>query len=266
MTLAGLGRAAVVLTLVIAGITAGGAPAAAAAPGAASGASGGDVMAGHVNPDGSGWLVVYKPVSGISPERFYRQLKAAGVRDLIDPALRVSPADPQQCFHGTAFAMKDGICPPKTWTYQGHPRPIVYFRDYTGVSWPVQAAVQTWNTSVAIDSHWIASEVQCPSNTHCVPVMDGAHGKSGNWANACALTSVRWDSANHYVDGAIAVNFNDSYGTDVCGTHRSTACHELGHALGLSHNTSKTSCLYPNGPAADTPNSDDFWVLANMSY
>jgi hypothetical protein len=40
-----------------------------------------------------------------------------------------------------------------------------------------------------------------------------------------------------------------------------TACHELGHVLGLFHNTSTSSCLYNARTSQETPNADDYALL-----
>ncbi|MCW3816437.1 matrixin family metalloprotease [Micromonospora sp. DR5-3] len=40
-----------------------------------------------------------------------------------------------------------------------------------------------------------------------------------------------------------------------------TACHELGHVLGLGHNTSTSSCVYAYRSSQRYPNTDDFNLL-----
>jgi hypothetical protein len=240
---------------------------AAASPVQAQGASG-EVTTYHLNKDGSGYGAIYAPAVGVTADQLFAQLKAAGVADLVDPQkAAVTALDPQQCYHNTAYAYKDGICPPKTWTYQGHARPIVYFKDYTGNGWPVTTAVSTWNESLAIDSHWLSYTSACPSNVHCVPVNEHWQASGVKW---CGLTSFAWDSANHFIDGRVTIEFNNTnFDNGKCqATHLSTVCHELGHALGLSHNLSKGSCLYSTSVfnLAQLPSADDYWVLEFISY
>jgi len=224
----------------------------------------GDVIAIHRSADGSTTVNTFQPTAAVTPTQLYAQLKAAGMADLVDPSLRtVQPLDNQSCFHGTAYAEPNGFCPPYSWSNQGHPRPIVYFRDFTGAAWPVSTAASTWNSSVAIDSIWIPSESHCPSNVHCVPVYEQNVNE-----NYCGHTTYHVNSSHLFTDATVYLN--DYHYTDgTCGgTRRATACHELGHVLGLAHNTSTGSCMYSASVTgmSQTPNSDDYWVLANISY
>jgi predicted Zn-dependent protease len=65
----------------------------------------------------------------------------------------------------------------------------------------------------------------------------------------------------------VVVHFNDYYTANTT-QDRITACHELGHALGLAHNTSLNSCLYgvQNIHASTTPSTDDFNTLRYVIY
>jgi Metallo-peptidase family M12B Reprolysin-like len=230
---------------------------------------GGEATIYHMDPDGSGWLKAFQVPDNVTLNEFYQGLAVTGVTSRGVVVGPTAPSlDPQNCYFGTAYAMQGGFCPPKTWTYQGHPRPIVYFRDYTGSAWPVHAATSTWNASTAIDSRWIPYTTACPTNVHCVHVLEGDYGTgSGSY---CGATYLPWDANGNFIDGSVNVFFNnENFRAGVChASHRSTVCHELGHALGLDHDVSTASCLYYRSVAgrSDYPKSDDFWVLANISY
>jgi predicted Zn-dependent protease len=60
--------------------------------------------------------------------------------------------------------------------------------------------------------------------------------------------------------------FNDYYYDSTLS--RGTVCHELGHALGLHHNGSQTSCLYSvrTSSRATVPHSSDLNTLRYVVY
>ncbi|WP_157577096.1 zinc metalloprotease [Saccharomonospora iraqiensis] len=115
--------------------------------------------------------------------------------------------------------------------------------------------MRTWNQSPGIDLFWTQSS--CPR--HCVPVHSGNYGDTG-WAS---LTSYDyWPETNEFDDGTMTVQLNDYYQP----WRRNLACHELGHAIGLGHNTSRSSCLWSVNIERRTPHSDDFAALRYDIY
>jgi hypothetical protein len=81
------------------------------------------------------------------------------------------------------------------------------------------------------------------------------------------LTTISVDnSTGNYLNNAIS-RFNDYYPLTTDG-HRKTACHELGHALGLGHNVQDYSCMWGTTSGTLTghrvPDSDDFNMLASI--
>lgn len=92
----------------------------------------------------------------------------------------------------------------------------------------------------------------------------GLSGKVG-------CTDFRVDGAHQFIDGSVNVWLNsalDGNGED----NRGTACHELGHALGLGHNTRDpdkgNSCMGASVPGPDDayPSSDDYGLLKCRLY
>ncbi|GGK19447.1 hypothetical protein GCM10010124_10050 [Pilimelia terevasa] len=200
---------------------------------------------------------VYTPGDGVTPQELYRELDRQGVRGLRRPAA----ARAGQCRLGTAYALEDGRCPPIRWAWAGYPDPQVHFRDRTPRAWPVKEAVRAWNRAPGVDSHW--TDRGCPrERRHCVEVRSGDFGSG--WAGN---TTYRMTMGRNFVDGSVLVRLNDRYATSTA-DRRSTACHELGHALGVGHNTSTASCMYPVDNALDRtqPHRGDVDLLRRVIY
>jgi len=208
--------------------------------------------------------VIYTPAAGVSTVELYRRLKAAGVPDLVDPSSRATVQDPFQCYWGTAYALDSGRCPPISWTQDGLVRPRVTIMDYTNSAWPVHAATDTWNQSIAIDVIYGS----CGLTGHCVRVHNNDYGPTG-WAGG---NYRQIDANRHIIDGSARVQLNDYYHRNApfntYAGHRSTACHEVGHSIGVGHNMSTSSCMYADQISSNPqyPSSDDFGLLANIVY
>lgn len=144
------------------------------------------------------------------------------------------------------------------WALNGYEDPAVYFLDHTSSAWPVTASTTNWNQAQGIDSYYRWYTNGCPGGgTHCVHVYNGNYGATG-WVG---LTSWPYDSTGDFDNTTnVTIKLNDYYG-GTAAQHRNTACHEMGHALGLDHNTSTGSCLYYARTSTQYPNSDDFGIL-----
>ena len=241
-----------------------GAAASAAVPRSGSGpsaATDGHVWSVRPQADGSVAYTAYRPAPGVSAARLYRLLAAQGVPGLLDPATAATPLT-VACAYGTAYAFNGGMCPPARWRWNGYSDPQVYFRDHTPAAWPVRASVTEWNRAVGVDSYWTTGP--CPtSGRHCVHVWSGNYGTTGWTGN----TSYRLDSSRFFIDGSVWVELNDYYAASTV-DRRNTACHELGHALGVGHNLADASCMYatdvPSNP--QYPHSSDYNLLRYVLY
>ncbi|GGJ83915.1 hypothetical protein GCM10010123_12000 [Pilimelia anulata] len=199
---------------------------------------------------------VYTPGDGVTPDELYRELSGQGVRGLRPPG-----AGSPNCRIRTAYALDDGKCPPIRWTWSGYADPQVYFRDRTPANWPVREAVNGWNRSPGVDSFWTGGA--CPrARKHCVEVRSGDFGKG--WAGN---TTFKMTMGRNFIDGTVLVRLNDRYANGAA-DRRSTACHELGHALGVGHNTSTASCMYAVDTASDPtqPHASDIDLLRRVIY
>jgi hypothetical protein len=223
-----------------------------------------------VDRSGAGYSVsIYDPAPGVTPDRLRASLRAQGHRALAkgvrpsdvlrgstttgSPAAPVAGAAAACLTSNTARQWCDHV-----WAYNSFNDPQVYFIDYTSPAWPVSSAVPVWNRAVGIDSYYRWHTQGCPGGgRHCVWVYSANYGPV-RWIGA---TTWAPDASGSYGNVTnVTVQFNDYYG-GTAAEHRNTACHELGHALGLDHNTSVYSCLYASRTSVQTPNGDDFALL-----
>ena len=84
---------------------------------------------------------------------------------------------------------------------------------------------------------------RCPSRWYCVKVYEGRWSR-----NMAGWTSLNYDPRTNYAWYG-SVHLNTRYLTSSA-TRRETACHELGHAIGLGHRTSGRTCM-----------RDGFWTM-----
>ncbi|QFZ19726.1 matrixin family metalloprotease [Saccharothrix syringae] len=207
--------------------------------------------------DGTSETTLYAPAPGITDQQLFDRLKEQGVTGLVDPrAEGVTALDDGACAWWTATTL---TCPRVEWARNGHAHPQIYFVDHTSAAWPVDAAVSTWNQAQGVDSWYRWATCPNVGGAHCVNVTNGDFGATG-WS-----TQTTWqDNGTFFIDGSVRSEFNDYYPRSA-NAHRKTACHELGHALGLSHNTNESSCLFhANNDIAPLPDGNDFALLADL--
>jgi len=227
--------------------------------------TGGGLVRSEVrNPDGSTTGAAYTAAAGVTAAALYQSLRSAGVPGLVDPAAQSQQSIATlRCSWGTAEALG---CSPIRWHKRGFDDPQVYFRDSSGSGWPVNASVTEWNRAVGADSYYIwHANGSCPAAStgkHCVPVTSAYYGS--NWIGRIDYS---YDANRYFVDGSVRVYLNSSHGP--AEDYRSVACAQLGHTLGLGHNTATNSCMRSTrvpGPDARYPNSDDFSLIRYGIY
>jgi len=237
------------------GVAAGAAPAAATAPAASTPTVTDDevVVVGRNALGAVTSLTRYEP-SG-SAEKLRAELRAKGVQGVVPAGQKMAPSAVLACspFVGTAAHWCS-----HAWAYNQFNDPQVYFLDHTPAGYPVTAAVNDWYQSPGIDSYYRWYTEGCPGNgRHCVNVYTVNSAES--WYG---LTT--W--APNAPSGPVKVELNSRTLTNSTQRAKST-CHELGHALGLDHNSSINSCLMSGtvGPGWSIhPSNDDFQVLNQL--
>jgi hypothetical protein len=144
------------------------------------------------------------------------------------------------------------------WIRDGTAVAQVYFVDYTGSRWPVNASTIEWNRSSRLGAYYLSPSNNCPF--HCVGVKADYFGTDD--ARGWAVLS--WDSNGH-LTGQTYVRLNKSYAANAT-KDRAVTCQELGHTIGLDHQgSSSTSCM--NGSGTDFnryPNQHDYDLLFNL--
>ena len=212
----------------------------------------GDVYAAVSEPDGTTSVTVYRPAPGVTSDKLRSHLSAAGVAGVQSPS--TAPQTGLACSYGSARTL---TCQPDLWARNGYGHPPVYFLDHTSAAWPITNVVPEWNLAHGVDSWYRWFTNGCPGGgRHCVNVYNRNYGSTG-WTG---LTHFRATSSQYFVDGSVYSELNDYYG-GTAAEHRNTACHELGHTLGLGHATSTSSCMYYVRTSQQLPSSADFHLL-----
>lgn len=216
-----------------------------------------EVSSVTVNADGTVTKRIFTPAPDVTPTELARMLTESGVPNVVVRTEGDISAQAAACSLGTARTWPTSTTCFWRWAYKGQPRPILHFLDRTSAAWPVGRAATEWNTVSGIDSIRRTPSAGCLSSAHCIDMVSANYGNTG-WVGE---TWVRWNAAETYATSA-AIYLND-YHANTETEKWTAACHEMGHALGLDHNTSTGSCMYGKLVAGMSkyPNANDKALL-----
>ena len=122
-----------------------------------------------------------------------------------------------------------------SWSAPAHHYPTVYVATTasTSTKWHVATAAKDFGRGYHFG--------QCVSGMHCIHVVEGNYGATG-WV---AMTFFTTDSAAHFISKGFVIKLNDYYSGYSAADKYATVKHELGHGMGLGHDTGKD--LMSNG-------------------
>lgn len=206
----------------------------------------------------------WTPAPGVSPQELRAKLSARGVTGIVDESASDHPfaAEEVDCSIEGAYALQR-LCGINQIHWSGS-HPVVYFIDSTSDSWPAYSAAFVWNYSTALDVGYRWWTQGCPGS-HCVNIGDYDYGPTG-WSGNTSY-SFNVSTREFLDDGSVWISLNDYYTYNEDGFMQ-TACHEMGHALGLAHNTylAGGSCLWYQtlNSGHRNPASGDYQVLEQI--
>lgn len=214
------------------------------------------VVAVDVDAEGDVVETTYTPAPEVTLRDLMRRLTAQGVRNVVIRRPAGISAQVAACSLGPARTWPSAQTCFVKWSKNGAARPVIDFVDSSGSAWPIGRAITEWNKTSGIDSIYRPTGAGCDgAPAHCVKVTSNNYGATG-WVGE---TSRTLNAAGTYYNSA-SVRLNDHYGGSEAERWNS-ACHELGHVLGLGHSTSTASCMYYQRTAHKYPHADDRKLL-----
>jgi len=149
-----------------------------------------------------------------------------------------------------------------TSTVTAWPKSVIYVYDTTaGLKksgqqvWPVKAAAAQWSRGGAVDVRYTSTG--CPKNVQCVTVRQSE--LKDPTVGVTATSSVGSDIKSS------SITLDTTFGSKNSAARRqNVVCHEMGHALGLKHQATTSSCMNPYVTSERYPDATDLKTLTTM--
>ena len=136
-----------------------------------------------------------------------------------------------------------------TWAHKAGHWPVVYVEDHTNGHWSVAGSVADWGSGLRMGA--------CRTGVGCIRVTSPARGNSAPFGQssiyATGTTVTRVD-----------IQMNASDGAQPADVRKVATEHELGHALGLAHDTSHHGIMGPTAWGHDYINAFARHELADI--
>lgn len=128
--------------------------------------------------------------------------------------------------------------------------------DQTSAAWPVSSKTASWDQVTRFDAFYGG----CTGN-FCFVADNASYGNNGIYGE----TKGNVDANGHWIKDSVVIHFNDSMATTT--TARAiTACHELGHVMGLDHIAGSCLASPYSSSSPQVPSSHDLNYLSNDIY
>jgi Matrixin len=224
-----------------------------------------DVISRETLADGRLREEIYTPAPGVTPEQLADMLRKQG-KQHVEVARHDEPSQSQSdigaagaddCAYGWARTI---TCPVSYWDNLNRPDPLVVISDYSGLAWPTDNAVYKWNAVPNIEV-WYQYQAWCDpyGDRHCVDVYSGNYGATG-WLGRATRYYI---PPNYGSFLSAKVDLNEYYPLTNT-THNHVVTHELGHVLGLGHNTWSGDVMYPSGSSREDIGGENAVLLASL--
>ncbi len=127
-----------------------------------------------------------------------------------------------------------------TWAHKAGHWPVVYVEDHTDGRWSVAASVAGWGSGLHLGA--------CRANAGCIRITSPARGNSAPFG----LSSIY---ATKTTITRVDIQMNASDEAQPAAVRKVATEHELGHALGLAHDTSYHGIMGPTAWGYDYINT-----------
>ncbi len=136
----------------------------------------------------------------------------------------------------SAGAATEGVA----WAHTAHRWPVVYVEDHTDQHWSIAASVKTWGSGLRMGT--------CRTGAGCIRITSPTRGSAAPLGQTYVYAS-----GTRITSATIKMNASDE--AQPASVRKVAAQHEIGHALGLGHDTSHHSVMGPTAYGYDYINS-----------